>query len=400
MKRRRFLSVGFTGAMAVAIGAQAKYVSDLMADGESTTAPVYDLLISDAIVEMVDLEPVYFWTFADESGAHLPGPTLHALEGDQVELRITNTLDEPHAFAVHDTGITTGPIPPGESRSLTFTAPQAGTYIYLDPLNAPFNRALGLNGVLVVMPREGSTPFTNPPPTLQRLFDDLGTAAHFPGEPWRHERTRIWHVHSVDLRWHELAANGGTGGSAPGGVATAYYTLNGQSGFFASHNPQNAPVGRIGHPHLIRIVNTGMYANSLHIHGNHIYLCSENGVSASNVRSIDSWRVGPLGRADWLLPAIRPPDICGPEDRPLRDVMAEELGYRDDYGLPQCPLEYPMHCHMEPSQTARGGNYPGGLVTHWAITGDLDMDFADAGFDCAPTPALTASPGHLGDTHA
>ena len=52
--------------------------------------------------------------------------------------------------------------------------------------------------------------------------------------------------------------------------------------------------------------------------------------------------------------------------------MREELSYRDKYGLFQSPIEYPMHCHMEPSQTAAGGNYPGGLVTHWAITGDLD----------------------------
>ena len=52
-----------------------------------------------------------------------------------------------------------------------------------------------------------------------------------------------------------------------------YFTLNGQSGFFASHNPANTPVGRVGQPHLIRIVNTGMAAHSLHIHGNHIFVC-------------------------------------------------------------------------------------------------------------------------------
>jgi hypothetical protein len=74
--------------------------------------------------------------------------------------------------------------------------------------------------------------------------------------------------------------------------------------------------------------------------------------------------------------------------------MPQELRYRDDYGIAQCPVEYPMHCHMEPSQAAKGGNYPGGLVTHWAITGDVGVDFADAGFDCLPTSALAVPHVH------
>ena len=36
--------------------------------------------------------------------------------------------------------------------SVTFTAPVAGTYLYLDPLNAPVNRMLGLHGVMIVEP--------------------------------------------------------------------------------------------------------------------------------------------------------------------------------------------------------------------------------------------------------
>jgi FtsP/CotA-like multicopper oxidase with cupredoxin domain len=203
-------------------------------------------------------------------------------------------------------------------------------------------------------------------------------------------------VHSVDVRWNQRAESGTLidPSKLVNDFQTTYFTLNGDSGFFASHNPKNAPTGRLGQPHLIRIVNTGLCAHSLHIHGNHVYLCSENGVPASNVKHIDTWRVGPCERSDWLLPFQRPPDICGPQHRPLREVMAEELSYRDSYGLKQVPIEYPMHCHMEPSQTAKGGNYPGGLVTHWAITGDLDKDFSSAGFDCLPTGTLAVPHDH------
>jgi FtsP/CotA-like multicopper oxidase with cupredoxin domain len=390
IERRRFLALGLTGLVGLAVGTQSRQVSELLGGEAIAAPPVYKLTVTDALVEMVDLDPVYQWVYADERGAHLPGPTLHALEGDTVTIEVTNALKEPHGFAIHDTGITTGAIAGGGSSRIEFTAPPAGTYIYMDPLNAPVNRLLGLHGVLIVLPRTGNGPYSNPTPKLTQLFNDLGVAAHFPGEPWAPPHTRVWHVHSTDIRWNQMAEAGVLIDPAKmlNDFRTTYFTLNGESGFFASHNAVNAPTGRLGQPHLVRIVNTGLCAHSLHIHGNHVYLCSENGVPASNVRHIDTWRVGPCERSDWLLPFTRPPDICGPQDRPLREVMAEELAYRDSYGLLQAPIEYPMHCHMEPSQTAKGGNYPGGLVAHWAITGDVDRDFASAGFDCLPTADL------------
>lgn len=400
-RRAHFLKIGLTGLVAVAIGTQAKIASSLMGGTADAASSTYELTMTDAVVEMVNLDPIYHWVYADHNGAHIPGPVLHAVEGDTIELRINNALDEPHAFAIHDTGVTTGPIPPGESRELSFTAPPPGTYIYLDPLNAPVNRLLGLHGILIVLPQSGNTPYASPPPRLQQLFDDLGTTDHFPGEPWNPDRTRIWHVHCVDPRWNAKAEAGVFIDPARlvNDFQPAFFTLNGQSGFFASHDPYTAPVGRIGQPHLIRIANTGMLASSLHIHGNHVYVCAHNGLPLSSVRYIDSWRVGPLERADWVLPFTRPPDIPGPEDRPLREAMREELSYRDELGLSQSPIEYPMHCHMEPSQTARGGNYPGGLVAHWAITGDVDLDFAAVGLGGLPMEPLPAQTVNVGHNH-
>ncbi|HWI41550.1 MAG TPA: hypothetical protein VNX25_08685, partial [Verrucomicrobiae bacterium] len=56
-----------------------------------------------------------------------------------------------------------------------------------------------------------------------------------------------------------------------------------------------------------------------------------------------------------------------------------------DESVPQSPLIYPMHCHMEQSQTARGGNYPQGAVTHFEFLGDIDgVDYPDA--DKHPDP--------------
>jgi hypothetical protein len=41
-------------------------------------------------------------------------------------------------------------------------------------------------------------------------------------------------------------------------------------------------------------------------------------------------------------------------------------------GVGQSPLSFPMHGHNELSQSAAGGNYPQGMVTHWEIEGDVD----------------------------
>jgi hypothetical protein len=49
-------------------------------------------------------------------------------------------------------------------------------------------------------------------------------------------------------------------------------------------------------------------------------------------------------------------------------------------------MTYPMHCHSEPSQAGAGGNYPGGLVTHWAITGDINGVPFDDVFGVDPIP--------------
>lgn len=378
--RRRFLGLGLTGvAAAMALGTQAPRIPGLSPGRARAATGPPELRMVEAEAEMVDLTRVPMWTFEGDDGPRLPGPTLAAIEGDTITLHVRNKLDRPHAFAVAGTPVTTGPIPEGEWVEITFTAPAAGTYIYLDPLAAPLNRLMGLHGVLTVLPEDPRTPYSSPTAAVRRLFDDLGRSPQFPGEPWIPARSRIWHVHTVDPAWHARIAAGEA--VTPAQVATGYlpryFLLNGQSGYFASHDPATFPAGRIGQPHLIRIVNTGVTTNSLHIHGNHVFVIAENGLPRAAVPFIDSWRVGPLDRADWLLPYLRPPDIPGPDHIPLRTLLRDELAYRDQYGIRQSPLVYPMHCHVEPSQTAGGGNYPGGLVTHWEITGDLDgFDFA------------------------
>ncbi|MBI5507884.1 MAG: multicopper oxidase domain-containing protein [Deltaproteobacteria bacterium] len=343
-----------------------------------------ELSIGEALVEMIDGELVYAWAFGDpRRGPSVPGPVLEAFAGQELQVTVTNTLSTPHAFAVLGTPIATKPIAPGATETLTFRAPPAGTYLYVDPLSAPVNRLMGLHGAMVVLPEErAGTPYSAPTPAVARLFGDLGTTEHFPGEPWQSDRSRVWLFGSVDLRLPDSISRGATfdmNEFLPG-----YFTINGLSGAFASHDPETIPKGRLGEPHLVRILNAGMAAHSPHFHANHVYVLARNNVVQENVVLVDSFTVGPTERVDVLLPFMRPPDVAGDPQTPLRDLVKHELGMR--LGTPQRPLAYPMHCHMEMSQTAAGGNYPQGLVTHWEITGDLDgVDFPESELESQST---------------
>ena len=64
----------------------------------------------------------------------------------------------------------------------------------------------------------------------------------------------------------------------------------------------------------------------------------------------DVVELDPLDRKEVVLPIRRPPE-----------TLDRVWNARDE------DWEYPMHCHAEPSQTAAGGLYPGGLVAGWFL---------------------------------
>ena len=350
-------------------------------NGGGTTplvAKIFNVTMTAALFEMVDGQTVFMWSFTDPQGVpRMPGPVFEVTEGELIRVNVTNALTESHAFAIPGVA-ESSVIAPGTTVAVDFTAPAAGTYLYLDPLNAPVNRVLGLHGPLVVLPKLGNTPYSSPTPAVQQLFNDLGTTAHFPKHAlsppgWQHERTRIWLMHQIDPVFNARVQNGET--ISPAEMSAKflprYFTINGRSGVFSSHDLQTTLEGRIGQPMLVRILNAGLFTHSLHLHANHFYLTAVNNAVQDNVFDIDSIHLFPEDRMDWLVPFVRPPDIPGDQTIPLRTLIPEELALVLG-DVPQSPLGYPMHCHMEPSQTAAGGNYPQGNVAHIDFLGDLD----------------------------
>ena len=321
MERRDFIKLGLSAITAGCVSGIPPIfkVTEALAARQTLT-----LDITEVFHEMVDLTQVYSWAYASPvTGPNIPGPVIFATDGELIRIRINNTLDEPHGFAIAGLfegafAINSGPIPPGESRTIAFPAPPPGTYTYEDPVNFPVSRVLGLHGVLIVMPRaavtgNALTPYRDPTPAVQQLFNDLGNSAHFPapGEPWKPERTTIWVFSDIDPVYNEMASLNQVidPGDFVSNFLPRYFTVNGKTGYFGANDPDTSLMGRAGEPRLIRNVHVGLDTHSPHTHANHSYQLAINGLVESNVFWLDTWAMVPGDRKDMLYPMMPPPDI-------------------------------------------------------------------------------------------
>lgn len=130
---------------------------------------------------------------------------------------------------------------------------------------------------------------------------------------------------------------------------------------------------------------------------------------------LDTFTAKPLEVIDWAVPFIRPPDIpnergIGYADKPLMSIanpeipgstphpvwppteemntFLPEIGTKTgnfDISYRLSPLCYPMHDHLETSQSAQGGNYGLGMMSGIEFIGDRNTPGGATTFPGAPT---------------
>lgn len=391
MDRRQFLKLGSAAAAAGTMApAMAQVVNPRDPPKRIIRSGRLDMTITPYDYPMIDGNMVYvnFFQTAD-TPLH---PVIWVMEGDSLEIRITNRDVRPHAFAVTGLSLSDAPINKNETATYRFTVPPPGSYLYYDPYNFPVNRILGLNGALIVLPRAGTTtPAGSPIPynlsqqnrSVQAVFDALGDpkGKFFPSNKWdpdppadeKYPRDLVWVTSEMDAVLAKRLADGDEvdGSVWKSSFLPSYFMINGASGFeTAGHEDLSdnkyahagliEPEGYEGQPTMVRCLNAGLATHSLHIHGNDVFeLTRTNAAGAvivnNNIFALDVWGMPPLARKDMLLPFVRPLDapVWPPKEEPF-------------------PMRYVMHCHCEMSNTAGGGNYPQGMVTHWEMLGTYD----------------------------
>jgi hypothetical protein len=449
MKRREFLKLGATAGVAtIVMGSRIPFLGVKNAFAADQTL---EITITDAMKEMVTHNAInparcYFWVYKMRANGvdipvDCPGPSIYMINGESITITsITNTLTERHSFFIPgnlpgdapifdsgpiNPGQTVGPFPP-------FTVTTSGSHLYYDNLNAPVNRVMGLHGALVVRPATKAaghnfTPYDNPPPHVQNLYDSFGTST-FPGLKWEEGdpatncppfRHYVWLYHQASPTLQAevgafAAANPGVefdpalfrnrflrsqfSATRAGSGKPQYFTINGQSGFFSHFSPAITPISRVGEPVVIHILNAGLHVHSHHMHCNHFFVTSINGVPNPNPIWVDVYGIKPMERVDYTFPFMRPPDtgnvrgIARP-DQPLQTAagrpcwppqdemqtfipptgtlaLASDGVTLIDLHQRLSPLCYPAHDHLETSQTAEGGNYNCGLISGAYVFGD------------------------------
>jgi len=328
MKRRDFLKVGSAGLSGSLLGG-AGLLSWIPRAHAATISKTF--YITDGSITQVDGTSVYFRGFSSSaSQLNVPGESIILQEGDTVEITIVNTLSSSHSFVI-DGLVDSGTISGGQTRTVSFTASNAGSYLFYDKLNAPYNRLVGLHGGFAVMPAGSSDElYAGSPRFVQQLF---------------------WVFNDIDPVWHDRIRRGRIPNTA---YEPRYFSLNGMTGRPPGHpentdpninpmkNPDTILKGRIGDRSLIRIMNAGLAAQSVHAHGNHVEWLTENGQIRPDIWLKDCLYLdGDMGALDAIYPFEVPPDSWPPAT----------------HG------EYPMHLHSEMSQTAAGGYYMFGAIT-------------------------------------
>ena len=320
MNRRDFLKLSATGVASIIVGSHLPFlgVKNAYAAGNQ----IIEITITEALKDMITHNAIntaqcYFWVYKMRVGGvdipvECPGPTIYAIKGDSITISITNTLDEPHSFAIP--GIfDSGPVAPNATVGpFTFTVNKSGAHLYYDTLNAPVNRVMGLHGALVVRPAaavagHNFTPYDNPTPHVQNLYDSFGTSA-FPGLKWEEgdpantglkfptpafrQYAHVYHQASPNL--FAEVGNHTPGQDYPAALfmqkflrdpfsptrnngKPSFFTINGQSGFFSHFSPGITPINRVGEPVVIHILNAGLHTHSMHFHCNHFFVTSING---------------------------------------------------------------------------------------------------------------------------
>lgn len=380
MKRRSFLKIGAAGSAVAAVG-----ISPVRTRANaSITETNFELVIDECTLDLIDGSSVYTVQFLRGGAA---SPELRVLEGEQITITVTNADDyRTHSFVIHGVpGSYIGSIGPGETGTTTFTAPTGGSYMYLDGSMGPLNRLMGLHGAFIVEPAYhgrtpggAETPYSQADhnPQLEQLFEAFGRHERFEGEGWVSgdlSRDYLWVFSQIDPSLNARFAARETidPSSIRDNFTPRYFTINNLSGFDTAIHSTDAgeehdgraarimPSARQGQPCLLRCMNAGLANHAVHIHGNHCFELSESDYKgnrhiSNNIYELDTWLLRPMQRIDMLLPYERPPDaaVWPPTEEPF-------------------PMRYVMHCHFEISQTAAGGNYPQGAVTHWEMTAPL-----------------------------
>jgi hypothetical protein len=284
----RALALATMVALATAGAASAGPIGMVCTNGTVPSAGqrVFDLTARTGTAETPDGNSTLVWSYAVTGGGfQTPGPVLCANAGEAVTVHLHDSLAEsssivfPGQHGVSTSGGAADGLFAREAASggdvtYTFTASQAGTYLYESGTDQTKQVEMGLFGSIVVRPA-GHPDWA---------YNDSSTQF----DP---KREYILLFSEVDPDLHHAVETGG--GYDINKLHNRYFTVNGREfpdtlqdngvtwlpnqpyGGLVRVQPYNASTN--GLPALIRMVNAGELNHPFHPHGNHLRLIAQDG---------------------------------------------------------------------------------------------------------------------------
>ena len=241
----------------------------------------FSLTIEDTNLTLVDKQTFHTFSFNGQT----PGPLMHVVEGDDLEISVENQTTLPHTIHWHglfqrgtwmNDGVpdTTQPaIAPGETFTYRFKAEPSGTMWYHCHVNVNEHVAMrGMWGPLIIDPK-------NPPPTEKEVTKDY-----------------IMMFSSWVSNWAKKPGQGGIPGDEPD-----FFTVNGKA--FPDTQPLRIKKGDVVR---IRLIGAGDEMHSIHIHGHDFEVYAKDGRPLPNPFLADTILFGPGERYDLILRADNP----------------------------------------------------------------------------------------------
>lgn len=317
MQRREFIKKG-AGGMAFAlsglIATQAQATGTTTTTTEPTTV-AFNLTADGAYRTLIDGANIFAWSLNDTAGLSGPGALGSGMvvkEGEVVNVTLTNNLDRAINFVVQGITAATPSIAPGATRTYSFTAPAAGTYMYTDDVNGFIGKAMGLFGPLVVMPSDGSQALTSG------------------GRSFVKQYTMV--LSDMDDRLNAAIASGGS--YALTDYEPNYYFVNGLIYPDTAYDDQTFITMNLGDDIAVRFVNASAIEYPMHFHGYHVDHITTNRAPITDIVHKDTVLVRPNQTVDVIMPVTQT-------------------------GI------FPLHTHYVPGVSANGvysNPYGGGLI--------------------------------------
>lgn len=245
------------------------------------------------------------WKEAYAVNGMVPGPEIRVTEGERVRFRVKNELDEPTSMHWHGiilppeqdgvAHLSQDPIMPGETFVYDYKPGPPGTHWYHSHFNGAKQVSLGVYGPLIVVPRD----------------------PNHPTHPSQYDVDHIIMINDTGLG----------------------LTMNGK-GF-----PHNLPMKVAqGQRVLIRMVNVGIMAHPMHLHGHDFRIVAKDGNPIAQPMLWNTTNIAPGETYDMAFAASNPgswlfhchilPHAEGPDGMFGLTALLEYNGFEPDPSKP------------------------------------------------------------------